>query len=178
MTRAPRIHSVAVTVCAALTLVLAACSDSGEAAKAPDGPPPTTGDETSTMIQPPPPGTALPAAAALNQSIAQAFAGSMTIEEKAAVFEYGAQDPLLVDRFTEAAEANHLTLDITDVRRTPDGAVAVARVTTPGGVQDRDVPMIYQDGDWLITSEFTCSVVAAAGLRSPVCPLTPPPSGN
>lgn len=178
MIRAPRFHSAVVAGCAALALVLTACAEGGEAAKASDGPPPTAGDETSTTAEPPPPGAEPPTAADLNQSIAQAFAGSMTIEQKAAVFEYGAQDPLLVDRFTEAAETNHLTLTVTEVRRTPAGAVAVAQVTSPTGVQDRDVPMIYEDGHWLITSEFTCSVVAAANLRSPVCPVPSPPAGN
>ncbi len=124
------------------------------------------GSTTVPAVLPP-----LPTAEELNDRFRRAFAGELTPEEKTAWFEYGAQDPLLVDNLVEAAGTNHLTLNVTAVTPTEPGhAVATTDAISPTGTTSTAVPLVADDQGWKVSAEFTCTIVRSAGLHSPICP--------
>lgn len=126
-----------------------------------------TGVSTTAVADVPP----LPTVEELNNRFTRAFARQLTAEEKVSWFEYGGQDPMLIDNLVDAAKANHVTVAITDVHLTgASRAVATAKVTTPAGTTDQAIELVPDGGQWKVSSAFTCSIVATAGLRSPACP--------
>ncbi|MFG1772391.1 hypothetical protein ACGFIX_22655 [Nocardia salmonicida] len=112
-----------------------------------------------------------PTAAELNGRLTKALAGQLTGEEKKTYIEDADQDPMLVDKFVEAAKQNNVKVAITTVGDPVDGKLkANADVTIDGTpVKDAFVDFVAEDDSWKVSHVFACNIVKSAQLDSAAC---------
>lgn len=112
-----------------------------------------------------------PTAAELNSRLTKALAGQLTGEEKKTYIEDADQDPMLVDKFVEAAKQNNVKVVITTVGDPVDGKLeANADVTIDGTpVKDAFVDFVAEDDSWKVSHVFACNIVKSAQLDSAAC---------
>ncbi|MGW8651131.1 hypothetical protein ACWGMO_17220, partial [Nocardia salmonicida] len=112
-----------------------------------------------------------PTAAELNSRLTKALAGQLTGEEKKTYIEDADQDPMLVDKFVEAAKQNNVKVAITTVGEPVDGKLkANADVTIDGTpVKDAFVDFVAEDDSWKVSHVFACNIVKSAQLDSAAC---------
>ncbi|MEV0539558.1 hypothetical protein [Nocardia salmonicida] len=112
-----------------------------------------------------------PTAAELNSRLTKALAGQLTGEEKKTYIEDADQDPMLVDKFVEAAKQNNVKVAITTVGDPVDGKLeANADVTIDGTpVKDAFVDFVAEDDSWKVSHVFACNIVKSAKLDSAAC---------
>ncbi|MFF5036040.1 HMG-box domain-containing protein [Nocardia salmonicida] len=112
-----------------------------------------------------------PTAAELNSRVTKALAGQLTGEEKKTYIEDADQDPMLVDKFVEAANQNNVKVAITTVGDPVDGKLkANADVTIDGTpVKDAFVDFVAEDDSWKVSHVFACNIVKSAQLDSAAC---------
>ncbi|MFF2391227.1 hypothetical protein ACWFRF_14595 [Nocardia sp. NPDC055165] len=112
-----------------------------------------------------------PTAAELNARLNKALAGQLTGEEKKTYIEDADQDPMLVDKFVEAAKQNNVKVAITTVGDPADGKLkANADVTIDGApVKDAFVDFVAEDDSWKVSHVFACNIVKSAQLDSAAC---------
>ncbi|MGW0636543.1 hypothetical protein [Nocardia salmonicida] len=112
-----------------------------------------------------------PTAAELNSRLTKALAGQLTGEEKKTYIEDADQDPMLVDKFVEAAKQNNVKVAITTVGDPVDGKLkANADVTIDGTpVKDAFVDFVAEDDSWKVSHVFACNIVKSAQLDSAAC---------
>ncbi|MFC4126673.1 hypothetical protein [Nocardia rhizosphaerae] len=118
-----------------------------------------------------PPDLPKPTVEELNGRINKALAGQLTAEEKKTYIEDADQDPMLVDKFVDAAERNNVTVAITNVGDPADGKLkADADVTIDGTpVQDAFVDFVAEGESWKVSHVFACNIVKSAELDSAAC---------
>ncbi|MET9213988.1 MULTISPECIES: hypothetical protein [unclassified Nocardia] len=118
-----------------------------------------------------PPNLPKPTAEELNSRINKALAGKLTGDEKKTYIEDADQDPMLVDKFVDAANKNKVTVAITEVGEPADGKLkADADVTIDGKpVQDAFVDFVAEDDSWKVSHTFACNIVKSAKLDSAAC---------
>ncbi|MEV0060295.1 hypothetical protein [Nocardia sp. NPDC050718] len=118
-----------------------------------------------------PPNLPKPTAEELNSRINKALAGKLTGDEKKIYIEDADQDPMLVDKFVDAANKNKVTVAITKVGEPADGKLkADADVTIDGKpVQDAFVDFVAEDDSWKVSHTFACNIVKSAKLDSAAC---------
>ncbi|MEU3013511.1 hypothetical protein [Nocardia asteroides] len=118
-----------------------------------------------------PPNLPKPTAAELNSRINKALAGQLTGDEKKTYIEDADQDPMLVDKFVDAAKKNKVTVAITTVGEPADGKLkADADVTIDGKpVQNAFVDFVAEDDSWKVSHTFACNIVKSAQLDSAAC---------
>lgn len=118
-----------------------------------------------------PPNLPKPTAEELNSRINKALAGKLTGDEKKTYIEDADQDPMLVDKFVDAANKNKVTVAITKVGEPADGKLkADADVTIDGKpVQDAFVDFVAEDDSWKVSHVFACNIVKSAKLDSAAC---------
>jgi hypothetical protein len=112
-----------------------------------------------------------PTAAELNARLTKALTGQLTGEEKKTYIEDADQDPMLVDKFVEAAKQNNVEVAITTVGDPVDGKLkANADVTIDGTpVEDAFVDFVAEDDSWKVSHVFACNIVKSAQLDSAAC---------
>ena len=112
-----------------------------------------------------------PTAAELNSRVTKALVGQLTGEEKKTYIEDADQDPMLVDKFVEAAKQNNVKVAITTVGDPVDGKLkANADVTIDGTpVKDAFVDFVAEDDSWKVSHVFACNIVKSAQLDSAAC---------
>ncbi|MEV6661328.1 hypothetical protein [Nocardia fluminea] len=112
-----------------------------------------------------------PTAAELNARLNKALAGQLTGDEKKTYIEDADQDPMLVDKFVEAAKQNNVKVAITTVGDPTDGKLkANADVTIDGTpVKDAFVDFVAEDDSWKVSHVFACNIVKSAQLDSAAC---------
>ncbi|MFD3745048.1 hypothetical protein [Nocardia sp. NPDC058633] len=112
-----------------------------------------------------------PTADELNARLNKAMAGQLTGDEKKTYIEDADQDPMLVDKFVEAAKQNNVKVTITTVGEPVDGKLqANADVTIDGTpVKDAFVDFVAEDDSWKVSHVFACNIVKSAQLDSAAC---------
>ncbi|KAF0847704.1 hypothetical protein [Nocardia caishijiensis] len=118
-----------------------------------------------------PPNLPKPTAEELNARINKALAGQLTGDEKKTYIEDADQDPMLVDKFVDAANKNNVKVTITKVGDPTDGKLkADADVTIDGQpVQDAFIDFVAEDESWKVSHTFACNIVKSAKLDSAAC---------
>ncbi|UGT42302.1 hypothetical protein LTV02_02435 [Nocardia yamanashiensis] len=107
----------------------------------------------------------------LNDKITKAFDPSVDAKSKAAMIENVDLDPNLAVKLVDAAKANKVKIEITEVGEPSDGKlVAKAKVTMDGSnVDDAKVTFVASGTDWKIDHNYACSIVKTAKLDSAAC---------
>ncbi len=118
-----------------------------------------------------PPDLPKPTADELNARLNKALAGQLTKDEKKTYIEDADQDPMLVDKFVDAAKTNNVTVTITSVGEPANGKLrAEADVTIDGSpVEDAFVEFVAEDDSWKVSHVFACNVVKSAKLDTAAC---------
>ncbi|MFE3544881.1 hypothetical protein ACFXK0_18130 [Nocardia sp. NPDC059177] len=118
-----------------------------------------------------PPNLPKPTVEELNARLDKALAGQLTKDEKKTYIEDADQDPMLVDKFVDAAKKNNVTVVITAVGDPVDGKLkADADVTIDGNkVQDAFVEFVAEGDSWKVSHTFACNVVKSAELDTAAC---------
>ncbi len=157
----------ALVAAAALTMALGmtACSsgdDTGNGGKS------TTAAEQSANAAP------LPTADELNEALKSALSGEGDESEHAEWLEGAEDDPDLIPNLVTSAKESGAEIDLTDVTDTGtvDGkatAQASGTWTINGQENPLTVPLIYLDGHWKVSKEWTCTMLQANNMTSPIC---------
>ncbi|GGK41851.1 hypothetical protein GCM10011591_11650 [Nocardia camponoti] len=169
-------------VAAVATLGLAACSSTDsstgtETSAKPAGGQFETGDKAPVKeegVEPvatPAPNLPKPTAEELNARLNKALAGLLTGDEKKTYIEDADKDPMLVDKFVDAAKKNNVKAAITNVPDAKDGKIrAGADVTIDGSpVKDAFVDFVADGDSWKVSHTFACNIVKSAKLDSAAC---------
>ncbi|MCL2534215.1 MAG: hypothetical protein FWE39_08615 [Nocardiaceae bacterium] len=143
-------------------LALSSCSDENE----PTPPTPVTTTVVSPTVTLP-----APTPAELNASLVRAFDESIPAAEKVTLVQGADADPQLIDQVVEAAKANKVSAQVTDVTDLGDGTVAATVVMMLDGqpAPESIVNFIAEDGVWKLSKDNACGIVTVAGLSSPTC---------
>ncbi|MFB7875272.1 MULTISPECIES: hypothetical protein [unclassified Nocardia] len=179
-----RSMKTAVAVLATLAaLGLTACSSSDDTASGAGATTTAAGDQFETGDTAPgkeegtepsattPPNLPKPTAEELNARLNKALAGQLTKDEKKTYIEDADQDPMLVDKFVDAAKKNNVTVAITTVGEPANGKLrADADVTIDGSkVENAFVEFVAEDDSWKVSHVFACNIVKSAKLDSAAC---------
>ncbi|MFC9963533.1 hypothetical protein [Nocardia ignorata] len=128
-------------------------------------------EEGGDVAETTPPNLPKPTVEELNARLTKAMSGQLTADEKKTYIEDADQDPMLVDKFVDAAKKNNVKVSITNVGEPADGKLkADADVTIDGQpVQDAFIDFVAEDESWKVSHTFACNIVKSAKLDSAAC---------
>lgn len=118
-----------------------------------------------------PPDLPEPTVEELNDRLSRAFDSSVPAEEKISWIQDAERDPQLVDKLVDAAEANDVTVRITQVGEPENGKLKADADVTIGGrpVENAYVEFVAEGDTWKVSHDFTCNIVQSAQLDSAAC---------
>lgn len=112
----------------------------------------------------------LPTAADLNAQLQKAFDPNVPLAEKIDMVQGAEQDPELINRVAEAAQAAGIVVEVTNVTDLGSGQLnADATFTINGQVNPAVVPFVAENGMWKVEKGWACQIVTTAQLQSPAC---------
>lgn len=142
------------------------CGDSDDKVTKP------TAAQTTTKTATDQPPLALPGPGDLNLGLTLALDPSTPREQKIAAVQGAEANPDLIDKLTQAGEANKITMTITKVEYAGDGVMQASATLTLNGKPvegQATIPFVAENGRWKLQKAWACQMLVNAGLTSSAC---------
>lgn len=129
---------------------------------------PATGETASSA--PERPDLAPPWFDDLAEILRQAMDSRVPVQQRLALLEYGDRDPLLADRFVQAAQRSDIIVELLSMQPPRRGTVVSrALVIVAGAPHYRSMTFVADVDRWKIARDFVCGIVLASRLESVAC---------